>query len=164
MGIDVQITLTNEKTIMGLFRRLRKIWRQKPMVNAMQDSLETLSEDAKLYVPVYHGDLRDSIMYEAMEIEETEYIGSVWSDSSYAVAQEEGVPAGFWMNMDNMTGWVLDKWGNSSFEPPGFELSIYLFEHGIEAKWYFTRAIDENQEALAHKHLNAVAIVLTSKG
>ena len=164
MGIDIQITLKDDREIRGVLKRLRKIWKQRPMISAMEESLEILTEAAKLYAPVYNGDLRDSIMSSSVELSDTEYTGSIWSDSPYAVAQEQGVPAGYWMNMDNMTNWVLDKWGESSFEPPGFELAIFLFEHGIEAKWYFERAIQENELDIVRKHFNAVEVVITSRG
>jgi hypothetical protein len=164
MGIDIQITLKNDEEIKGLFKKLRKIWTQRPMVQAMDEALEILQEDAKFYAPHWHGDLRDSIMISTSEMGDTEFIGEVFSDSPYAVAQEEGVPAGYWMNMDNMTEWVLDKWGDSSFEPPGFELAIWLHAYGIEAKWFFEQAIQNNEMRLAHKYYKALEIVITSKG
>ena len=64
MGIDIQITLKNEKEIRGLFKKLRKVWRQRPMKQAMEEALWILQEDAQFYAPHWHGDLRDSIMSE----------------------------------------------------------------------------------------------------
>lgn len=163
MGIDVKITLENEKSLLALFRKLRQVWRQQPMVNAMEESLVALQEDAQLYAPVFHGDLRDSIMTQYEEQGDTELDGSVYSDSPYAAAQERGVPAGFWMNMNNMSEWVETNWGENSFIPPGFELAIWLHQNGIEAKWFFERAIEENEMDLVRKFSKNLGIVITSK-
>ena len=163
MGIDVKITLENEHSILALIRKLRKVWRQRSMVNAMDESLEKLQEDAKLYAPVFRGDLRDSIMTQSQEMGDTELEGSVYSDSPYAPAQERGVPAGYWMNMDNMSEWVEVNWGESSFLPPGFELAIWLHANGIKAKWFFERAIEENEMDIVRKFSKNLEIVITSK-
>ena len=67
------------------------------------------------------------------------------------------------MNIDNMTEWVEDKWPDSSFIPPGLELAIWLHANGIEAKWFFEQAIQNNEMRLAHKYYDALEIVLTSR-
>jgi len=163
MGIDVKITLENEKSLLALFRKLRQAWRQQPMVDAMEESLEKLQDSAQFYAPVFHGDLRDSIMTQTEDIGDTEINGSVYTDSPYAAAQERGVPAGFWMNMDNMSEWVEANWGESSFLPPGFELAIWLHANGINAKWFFERAIEENEMDLVRKFHKNLGLVITSK-
>ena len=163
MGIDIHIALKHEKEITGLFKKLRKTWRQKPMVKAMEEALDLLQEDARFYAPHWHGDLRDSILTSTEEMGDVEFDGSVYSDSPYAVAQERGVPAGYWMNIDNMTEWVEENWPDSSFSPPGLELAVWLFQHGLDAKLYFERALQNNEMMLAHKYYDALEIVLTSR-
>lgn len=172
MGIDIEVTLQGMKEIKGLFNRLRKWWRQRPSQQAMDEALRILQESARFYAPHWHEDLRDSILTSVEVLTDDTIMGSIYSNSPYAQAQERGVPAGYWMNIDNMEEWVIDRWGFGGDTDigetdyaalGGFGLALWLYENGLNAKWFFRQAVAENEMRIIQLFNEGAEVILNSR-
>jgi len=151
--IEISLYIQGQLELDKIFLKLKKPWSQPEMVQAMSEVVDRLQMDAKFYAPHWHGDLRDSIMTEISDIEGDQIFGTVFTDSPYAVAQEQGVPAGYWMNWENMEEWVIDRWGFGGDVEPGEEdyaamggygLALWLYRYGLHPKRFFEQALENN--------------------
>ena len=100
---------------------------------------------------------------------ETEFSAEVFTDHPGAQAQERGVPPGFWMWADDFDWWVLDNWGAGGEDEDdyaglsGFGLTLWLYENGLEAKWFFARAVDSNFVRISAMFDDAAELIIQER-
>ena len=169
MGIDIHLTLEESKGLKSLWGRLKNYFRQDPNVRSMYEACEILQDSARFYAPQWQGELEESILYSVEEISETEFSAEVFTDHPGAQAQERGVPPGFWMWADDFDWWVLDNWGAGGEDEDdyaglsGFGLTLWLYENGLEAKWFFARAVDDNFVRISAMFDDAAELIIQER-
>ena len=47
--------------------------------------------------------------------------------------------------------------------PGGFGLSIWLYENGLEAKWFFAQSFDENEWRIRQLFTDAATVIITER-